>query len=62
MTIWCFINAKWKGDQNEKMLETVTTWDFPSGPMIKSSLSNAEGAGSVPGGAANNPYASQPKN
>ena len=44
------------------MLETVTTWDFPSGPMIKSSLSNAEGAGSVPGGAANNPHASQPKN
>ena len=44
------------------MLETVTTWDFLSGPIIEISLSNAEGVGSVPGGGANNPHASQPKN
>lgn len=31
------------------MLETVTTWDFLSGPIIEISLSNAEGVGSVPG-------------
>ena len=36
--------------------------DFPGGPMIKTLPSNAGGAGSIPGGEAKIPHASQPKN
>ena len=45
-----------------KRCQKLTMWDFPSGPGIKISLSNAEGACSVPGLGASNPHASQPKN
>ena len=37
-------------------------WDFPGGPGVKTSPSNARGAGSIPGGGAKIPYASWPKN
>ena len=36
--------------------------DFPSGPVVKASPSNAGGAGSSPGQGAKIPYASWPKN
>lgn len=31
-------------------------WDFPSGPVVKTSLSNAEGAGSISGWGARIPH------
>ena len=37
-------------------------WDFPGGPVVKTSPSNAGGAGLIPGQEAKIPYASQPKN
>ena len=36
--------------------------DFPGGPVVKTSPSNADGAGSIPGQGAKIPHASQPKN
>ena len=36
--------------------------DFPGGPVVKTSLFNAGGAGSVLGGAAKIPHALWPKN
>ena len=36
--------------------------NFPGGPVVKTSPSNAEGMGSIPGQGAKIPYASQPKN
>ena len=36
--------------------------DFPSGPVVKTSSSNAGVAGSIPGWGAKIPYASGPKN
>ena len=36
--------------------------DFPGGPVVKTSPSNAGGAGSIPGRGAKIPHASQPKN
>ena len=35
--------------------------DFPGGPVVKTSPSNAEGMGSIPGQGAKIPHASQPK-
>ena len=37
------------------------TWDFPGGPVVKTSPSNAGGAGLIPGWRAKIPHASQPK-
>ena len=37
-------------------------WDFPGGPVVKTSPSNAVGMGSIPGQGAEIPYASWPKN
>ena len=37
-------------------------WDFPGGPVVKTSPSNAEGAGSIPGWGAKIPHASGQKN
>ena len=37
-------------------------WDFPGGPVVKTSLSNAGGAGSIPGRGAKIPHASPPRN
>ena len=36
--------------------------DFPGGPVVKTSPSNAGGAGSIPGRGAKIPHASRPKN
>ena len=36
--------------------------DFPGGPVVKTSPSNAGGAGSIPGQGAKIPHASWPKN
>ena len=36
--------------------------DFPGGPVVKTSPSNAEGAGLIPGQGAKIPCASRPKN
>ena len=36
--------------------------DFPGGPVVKTSPSNAEGAGSIRGRGAKIPHSSQPKN
>ena len=38
-----------------------TLRDFPGGPVVKTSLSNAGGAGSIPGQGAKIPHASGPK-
>ena len=35
--------------------------DFPGGPGVKTSLSSAEGAGSIPGQGSKTPHISQPK-
>ena len=35
--------------------------DFPGGPVVKTSLSNAGGAGSIPGRGAKIPHASRPE-
>ena len=35
--------------------------DFPGGPVVKTSLSNAGGVGSIPGQGAKIPHALQPK-
>ena len=37
-------------------------WDFPGGPVVKTSPSNAGGVGSIPGRGAKIPRASRPKN
>ena len=36
-------------------------WDFPGGPVVKTSPSNAGGVGSIPGRGAKIPHASRPK-
>ena len=36
-------------------------WDFPGGPVVKTSLPNAGGASSIPGQGAEIPHALQPK-
>ena len=40
----------------------VKGWDFPAGPVVNTSPSNAEGAGSIPGLGAKIPYALWPRN
>ena len=37
-------------------------WDFPGGPAVRTSPSNAGAAGSMPGQGAKIPHASQSKN
>ena len=37
------------------------SWDFPGGPVVKISHSNAVGRGLIPGRGAKIPYASGPK-
>ena len=36
-------------------------WDFPGGPVVRTSPSNAGGVGLIPGGRAKIPHASWPK-
>ena len=42
-------------------IKNIHLWDFPGGPVAKTSPSNAGGAGSIPGGGAKIPCASRPK-
>ena len=44
-----------------KFLCSKSNWDFPGGPVAKTSPSNAGGAGSIPGQGAKIPHASWPK-
>ena len=41
--------------------EIYASWDFPGSPVVKTSPSNAEGAGSIPGQRAKIPHALWPK-
>ena len=43
-------------------LEEPLVWDFPGGPVVKTSLSNAGSVGSIAGQGAKIPPASWPKN
>ena len=43
-------------------LRKLKEGDFPGGPVVKTSPSNAAGAGSIPGRGAKTPHASGPKN
>ena len=43
------------------VLESKVFWDFPGGPVVKTSPSNAGDVGSIPGRAAKIPHALQPK-
>ena len=43
-------------------LKQSDSWDFPGGPVVKTSPSNVGGVGSVPGQRAKIPHASWPKN
>ena len=43
-------------------IKNAITGDFPGGPVVKTSPSNAEGVGSISGQGAKIPHASQPKN
>ena len=53
---FCFISV------GEPLRKKWNKGDFPGGPVVKTSPSNAMGAGSIPGGGAKIPHASQPKN
>ena len=44
------------------MSEKYVSRDFPGGPVVKASPSNAGGKGSIPGWGAKIPHASRPKN
>ena len=45
-----------------KACSRMTRRDFPGSPVVKTSSSNAGGAGSIPGQGAKIPHASGPKN
>ena len=47
---------------HSKLKKKIVTRDFPGGPVVKTSPSNAVGAGSIPGRGAKIPHASRPKN
>ena len=49
--------TKNEGNNNFKSL----AWDFPGGPVVRTSPSNAGGVGSIPGQGARIPHAWQPK-
>ena len=48
-------------EEIENWVLKVLTRDFPGGPVVKTSPSNAGGAGSIPGRQAKIPHASGPK-
>ena len=50
------------GGSRKKKKNEQEEWDFPGGPVVKTSPSNAEGAGSIPDQGAKIPHASWPKN
>ena len=43
-------------------IKNIHRWDFPGGPVAKTSPSNAGGAGSIPGWGAKMSHASETKN
>ena len=47
---------------NNLKLKICTLWDLLGGPVVKTSPSNAGGAGLIPGQGAGIPHASGPKN
>ena len=56
------------GRQSGTLMMELVSWleeeerDFPGGPVVKTSPSNAGGASLIPGQGAKIPYASRPKN
>ena len=48
--------------QSRRYIENSNIKDFPGGPVVKSSSSNAQGAGSIPDQGAKMPHVSWPKN
>ena len=52
----------WTGNITWELVRNTESWDFPGGPVVKTSPSNAGGAGSIPGWGAKIPHASWPKN
>ena len=49
------------GDSMPKQSNNTQGWDFPGGPVVKTSPSNAGGEGSIPGQRAKILYTSRPK-
>ena len=45
----------------KKSLSKIEVWDFPGGPVVKASPSNAGGVGLIPGQGAKIPHASWSK-
>ena len=43
-------------------LKGMLSWDFPGGPVVKTSPSKARGVGLIPGWGTKSPQALQPKN
>ena len=63
-----YIKFYWRAVKNKQktekkgILKIMAKRDFPGGPVVKTSPSNAGGAGSIPGRGAKIPHASWPKN
>ena len=47
--------------QFDVVIKSMESWDFPGNPVVKTSPSNAGGAGSIPGLGAKIPHALGPK-
>ena len=56
------IELEKKKKQEQKILLKSQIGDFPGSPVVKTSPSNARGAGSIPGQGARIPYALGPEN
>ena len=56
------LNDKWVKKSIAREIRIYLDRDFPDGPMVKISSSNAEGMGSVSDQGAKIPHASRPKN
>ena len=51
-----------RGSEGKTWAKAFHVMDFPGGPLVKTSPSNAGGAGSIPGLGAKIPHALRPKN
>ena len=60
LSVWMDANKILIFSENLHVLKCMR--DFPGSPVVKTSPSNAEGTGSIPGRGANIPHASWPKN
>ena len=49
-------------NESNYLLRNMTLGTFPSHPVVKTLPSDARGGGSIPGGGAEIPHASRPKN